>query len=331
MKRIYLSIITLLTSVSTFAQWVQDGSSPNYYLMGSVGIGVQPVTNVKLAVAAGAGSIDFTGLGTQSGHISIQGLGGTGGTGIRFGYSNAYIANFGGSNEILALNANGSHVFLVNGVEKMRLNANGFGIGTATPGAKLDVQGGTIRVGDGAGGYSGFYFNTSTGLTQENNNLVTLNGALQINSTAGADSYILGNGNVGINTTNTKGYKLAVNGSIIANSFVVKMYPWADYVFKKDYKLMSLQDLKSYIEKNHHLPEIPTEKEIAEKGLDLGEINKLLTKKIEELTLYMIYKDQQLKEIDKKQQEQTEDSQKLQEQLAAMQVRLSKLIGQKAK
>lgn len=105
-----------------------------------------------------------------------------------------------------------------------------------------------------------------------------------------------GNGNIGIGTTDTKGYKFGVNGSLIANSITVKVFPWADYVFKKDYHLPTLQEVKSYIDQNHHLPEIPTEQQVAKDGLNLGEMNKLLTKKVEELTLYLIEKNEKEKE-----------------------------------
>jgi len=104
------------------------------------------------------------------------------------------------------------------------------------------------------------------------------------------------NGNIGINTTDTKGYKFGVNGSMIANSIVVKVYPWSDYVFKPDYQLRSLAEVKAYIDKNQHLPEIPSAQEVANNGINLGEMNSLLLKKVEELTLYLIEKDKTEKE-----------------------------------
>jgi hypothetical protein len=67
-------------------------------------------------------------------------------------------------------------------------------------------------------------------------------------------------------------------------------------VFYPEYHLRPLTELSAYIDTNHHLPEIPTAEDVAEKGVDLGEINKLLLKKVEELTLYLIQKDEQLKQ-----------------------------------
>jgi len=111
----------------------------------------------------------------------------------------------------------------------------------------------------------------------------------------GDDLVIDGNGNIGVNTKDTKTYKFAVNGSAIATSMTVKLYAnWPDYVFKKDYNLPSLSDVKAYIDQNQHLPEMPSEAEVAKDGINLGEIVKLQTKKIEELTLYLIDKDKQL-------------------------------------
>jgi len=63
---------------------------------------------------------------------------------------------------------------------------------------------------------------------------------------------------------------------------------WSDYVFDKGYKLMPLDTLSQFIAENHHLPEVPTTKEVNEKGIKIGEMNALLLKKVEELTLYLI-------------------------------------------
>jgi len=96
-------------------------------------------------------------------------------------------------------------------------------------------------------------------------------------------------GNVGIGTVDPHGYKLAVNGNVIATSMTVKLYAnWPDYVFKPQYKLPSLASVKTYIDKNQHLPEMPSEQEVKDNGINLGEMVKIQTKKIEELTLYAI-------------------------------------------
>lgn len=129
---------------------------------------------------------------------------------------------------------------------------------------------------------------------------------------------IFDNGNVGIGTINPQD-KLAVNGNIHAREIKVDVNGWPDYVFRPNYDLASLEEVKAYIEKHQHLPEMPSEKEIAEKGLSLGEMNKLLTKKVEELTLYLIEKDNQLKEVEGKQKAQAKVQAEMQAQLLKIQ------------
>ncbi|MFA5463747.1 MAG: hypothetical protein WC265_06695 [Dysgonamonadaceae bacterium] len=74
---------------------------------------------------------------------------------------------------------------------------------------------------------------------------------------------------------------------------------WFDYVFYEDYKLMSLSELEKFINTNKHLPEIPSEKEVKENGINLGEMQGKLLLKIEELTLYIIEQEKQLKDLQK--------------------------------
>jgi hypothetical protein len=114
-----------------------------------------------------------------------------------------------------------------------------------------------------------------------------------------ANTYMtINQGNVSIGTTDSKGYKFAVNGNAIATSMTVKLYAnWPDYVFKRNYQLPSLTDVKTYIDQNQHLPDMPSETEVAKDGINLGEMNKLLLKKVEELTLYLIEKDKQMEEL----------------------------------
>lgn len=100
-------------------------------------------------------------------------------------------------------------------------------------------------------------------------------------------AYIIGN--VGIGTKNLQNYKLAVEGTIGARKIkVTQETTWADYVFASDYKLLPLQDLETYIKQHQHLPDVPSATEVATNGIDIGDMQTILLKKIEELTLYMI-------------------------------------------
>jgi hypothetical protein len=85
------------------------------------------------------------------------------------------------------------------------------------------------------------------------------------------------------------GYNLSVKGKIIAEEVKVQLYAsWPDYVFAKDYKLLPLDELEQSINKNKHLPNIPSAAEVEKDGISLGDMNKRLMEKVEELTLYII-------------------------------------------
>jgi hypothetical protein len=108
-----------------------------------------------------------------------------------------------------------------------------------------------------------------------------------------------GSGNMGLNTfLPDPAYKLSVNGKMRAKEIRVET-GWADDVFNSGYPLVSLATVKAYIDQHHHLPEIPSAQEISKNGLQVGEMNKLLMKKVEELTLYLIEMKAEIKELQK--------------------------------
>lgn len=98
------------------------------------------------------------------------------------------------------------------------------------------------------------------------------------------------NGNVGIGTwsTNDVNFSLFVQKGIRTRKVKVDMAVWPDYVFKKGYKLPSLTEVEKFIQTNGHLSEVPTAVEVEKNGIDLGDNQAVLLKKIEELTLYVI-------------------------------------------
>lgn len=108
---------------------------------------------------------------------------------------------------------------------------------------------------------------------------------------------LYGNGSVGVGfgTTYTtgqyknQGYKLAVNGGIICEEVkVITDVPDADYVFQSDYKLSSLSEVESFIQENKHLPNIPSAEQFKTNGYKVGEMDEMLLRKVEEMTLYLI-------------------------------------------
>ncbi|CAH0304347.1 MULTISPECIES: hypothetical protein [unclassified Pedobacter] len=102
-----------------------------------------------------------------------------------------------------------------------------------------------------------------------------------------------GSGNVGIGTISPR-ERLSVNGNIRAKEIKVEATNWPDFVFKEEYQLPSLKEVEKYIKANKHLPEIPSAAEIEKDGVQLGEMNRLLLKKIEELTLHVINLDKKM-------------------------------------
>jgi hypothetical protein len=131
-------------------------------------------------------------------------------------------------------------------------------------------------------------------------NFNAVNAPISLSTNYASRIKILTDGNVGIGTpltTNPNGYKLAVNGKIGAKEVQVEntSATWADYVFKPDYKLMPLTEVETFIQNNQHLPEIPSADEVKENGHRLGEMDVLLLKKVEELTLYVIGQDKKIK------------------------------------
>ena len=123
------------------------------------------------------------------------------------------------------------------------------------------------------------------------------NSQTMIKLNAGGDSYING-GKVGIGTDNPQTL-LAVNGTITSKEVKVTLDGWSDFVFKNDYKLKNLNEVETFITENKHLPNVPTEKEVKENGVNLGEMNKILLEKVEELTLYMIEQNKRIENLEK--------------------------------
>lgn len=111
---------------------------------------------------------------------------------------------------------------------------------------------------------------------------------------------ILPSGNVLIGGTSqvNSGYKLDVGGNVRANEVVVNT-TGADFVFKPGYALMPLPELQQYLRTRHHLPGIASAQEMSEKGLNVGDGEKLLLQKVEELTLYMLKQQEQIDQLKK--------------------------------
>ena len=115
---------------------------------------------------------------------------------------------------------------------------------------------------------------------------------------------IANNGYVGIGTTAAPKAMLDVNGDtqisgmLCAKEIKVQLAPcWPDYVFSKDYNLMPLQELEQFVNKNQHLPNVPTATSVAENGVNVGEMNAILLQKLEEMTLYILQQNKKLTDL----------------------------------
>lgn len=135
-------------------------------------------------------------------------------------------------------------------------------------------------------------------------------GNLYFRSANGSPIVLQNNGNVGIGMDvkysasfdHTQGYKLAVNGGILCEEVkVITNVPASDYVFENNYNLLSLKEVEEYVMQHKHLPEVPSAQEFKENGYKVGEMDDLLLRKVEELTLYIIEQqkliDQQAKKL----------------------------------
>ncbi|ATN07601.1 MULTISPECIES: hypothetical protein [Chryseobacterium] len=101
------------------------------------------------------------------------------------------------------------------------------------------------------------------------------------------------------------------DGKIEAKEVEVKANVWADYVFKKDYQLKSLDEVEKHISEKGHLPNIPSADEVLKNGINVAEMNTKLLEKIEELTLYSIDQNKRLKSQSQKIEQLEQQIQKL--------------------
>ena len=175
------------------------------------------------------------------------------------------------------------------------------GIGTRNPVVALDVNrtsATTIRsfaIGPFAASIWSMNSNGGYGLGSDENG----KGHLYENANNPSPIMTFRNGRIGIGYTDfddiAGNHKLFVAGGITAEEVKVKLKgEWHDKIFLGNYRLLPLSELEIYVKMNQHLPDIPTETEVRANGINLGEMNALLLKKVEELTLYIIDQQKQI-------------------------------------
>jgi hypothetical protein len=198
-----------------------------------------------------------------------------------------------------------------NGSTTAFLKSEGLGISTNAPLTKLHIAGGQ-DAGFGANS-NGYIMNgpaTGTNMLIDNNELLVRNNGRKADMFLQADS---GNvilcsaeqGAVGIGVTTgasiPAGFLLAVDGKIISEELKVQLSGnWPDYVFDKKYNLLSFDALRNYIQTHKHLPNIPSAEEVKKNGIEVGDMQKKMMEKIEELTLYVLELERKVARLEQK-------------------------------
>jgi hypothetical protein len=201
------------------------------------------------------------------------------------------------------------------------ISANGLVIATGAAAGKVltsdangnatwQVAAGGTTAGWGLGG-NNVTSPTTLGTTNNQDLPVITNNTVRMRVVGGTGNVIIGSSNI-----TDAGYKLAVDGNIRARKVHVDQDTWADYVFENTYQLRSIYELEQYIQAQKHLPDVPSAAEVKKEGLDLGDNQAVLLKKIEELTLYVI-----------EQNKRNDDQQKMIQQLQQQVAELKKATG----
>ena len=286
--------------------------------------------NTNTFIGAEAGALNTTGssntfLGYRA---SYSGQTGSGNTVVG---ANAASQGIYQRNTVIGVNAgyNG-----VNGSDNILIGISaGQGIGSANGSIFIGDYSGNSgsdnvflgnHVGSGSSGSNNTYIGTGVGVQSVGSNNVFIgssagNGAqvsnqLYIDNSSTAAPLIWGdfnknhvklNGKVGVGNVvtfpqysgdiNVENYSLFALGGILTEAVRVQLKAdWADYVFDKEYKLASLNEVENFIIANGHLPNMPSAEEVKKNGIELSEMAKMQQEKIEELTLYSISQQKQL-------------------------------------
>jgi len=343
MKKLFITLLLVSTCFAAYAQNTFPAS-------GAVGIGTTSPTQPFEVVSATGGSFSPTAKSTA---VFFQDL--TNGRGVDLGYDASGQIGIIGANAQSASNPSSLAFWTVNSsgwAENMRLTSSGYlGIGVVAPLNPLQVNGNIAALAASSSTNTYFEFQrASDGYTGARvGNFYEQNGykgslVFETNNGGGATTLseamrITSGGNVliGQTTQSNASYILDVKGSVRANTITVNV-TGADFVFAPSYKLLTLPELNNFIQKNQHLPEIASAKDMQTNGLDVGDNQIKLLQKVEELTLYLIEKDKQVKsqqqQLDNQQQVNTQQENRLdtlEKEIEVMKQQMDKMAKQSSK
>lgn len=304
-----LCLVMMFGLTDAVAQWATSGSNIYNTNSGNVGIGT-----------SSPGYLLHVAKNMTSPSVRIQNLGGAGGAGFemvdnlsgadwRFKATTTggfKIRDHGNSLDVITLEANSM-------ANALYIDGDGdLGLGGTPSNGRLEMFQTTnyypfINFNPAASGNAGLVFRENSAILawwwrDGGSDLVRINNSA---SSTRNDITINSDGRVGIGTsTHATGYALSVNGKAVCTEVLVdEVANWPDYVFGEDYDLMSLSELEQHIKENNHLPGIPSAATVEENGVLLGEMQKKLLEKIEELTLYTIEQNKKLAELQVKYEE----------------------------
>jgi hypothetical protein len=296
------TVWTLLNTGNATSYFTASGNNIYSNNTGNVGIGLtNPSEKFHLK---GAGRIDAAG---SFGGASLDLYAATTNDGSYISFFNEFAA----PNSSAAIGyAGASDYLLISRGTNMFLKSAGLGISIAEPLTKLHIANGQdAGFGATSNGYIMNGASSGANLVIDNNEILSRNNNRKADLFLQNDSgnvILCGNeqGGVGIGviagSSIPAGYLLAVDGKILSEEVKVQLsQDWPDYVFDKKYSLLSLNDLKKYITANKHLPNIPAAADVKKNGIELGDMQKRMMEKIEELTLYILELKTELDQVKK--------------------------------
>lgn len=317
----------LLAAASTRNAVLQFRNNDNKIMVGSDNVMKFNAPNMQFNPT---GQVAVNGAFKATGNVTLSGLAGSSSKVLTVGTNgqlssveySTFNDNLGNHTAEQNINLNGKKI--VNGTSGMGgifVSTGGkvrIGTGTTAPTNALEVNGTTVSTNlkisglasstekvltVGTGGLvsstdvSTFADNMGNHTATQN---INLDGNKIVGSSASTNGLFVGtNGNVRIGAGSGNPSKaLEVNGIVRSKEVLVEITGWSDFVFEKDYKLMSLAEVEQFVKQHGHLPDVPSANEVEENGIGLGEMNALLLQKIEEMTLHLIEMEKRIQELE---------------------------------